>query len=86
MPDMNAVKISTAKGTARVESATIRAGDRLEQADLEVDGVEAHRHDDAGDHLGGQQDEVEDAAAARAQPGQRVTGGADRATDRTTVP
>ena len=61
-------------GTAMVESATIRPGSGVEHAEVEVDGVEAHRHDDAGDHLRDQQQEAERAAAARTQLGQRVAG------------
>ncbi len=39
-------------------------GEGVEDAEVEVHGVEAHRHDDPGDHLGDQQDEAERAAAA----------------------
>ena len=75
MPIMNAVKISTANGTARVESAMMRPGDRVEHAPVVEDEVEAHRHDDAGDHLRDEEQEVEDRAAPRAQLCERKTGG-----------
>ena len=51
-----------------------QSGGGVEHAELEVDGVEAHRHDDAGDHLRDEQHEAQHAAAARAQLGQRVPG------------
>ena len=69
---MNAVKTSTPNGTAMVESASIRPQTVLSMPRLQVDRVEAHRHDDPGDHLRDQQGEGDDRAAARPQFGQRV--------------
>ena len=59
MPDMNAVKISTREGDGEGGVGDDQAGQGVEHAEVEVDGVEAHRHDDAGDHLRDQQHEAQ---------------------------
>ena len=64
---MKAAKSITPKGMAMVESATISPGIVSRMSELHVDRVEAERHDHRRDHLGDDEQEVEEPATRHEQ-------------------